>query len=141
KDALFLFHMGDLHYKDYGGTDPALHLQPIEDAITTPNQSKLYRQMPLVYMFDDHDYLGNDSGGDRTGKFAHRVSYKSRFPHYDFAFSERFNLAAHTFAIGKVRFINFDERNNRLNGSQIVGSSQLKWLPARETWSFKEQSA
>src|SRR5437764_312231 len=60
--AMFL-HMGDFHYLDIRPADRNRRLEGYAAVHASSTQRKLYRQVPVAYMWDDHDFLGSDSDG------------------------------------------------------------------------------
>lgn len=128
-DAHFLLHMGDFHYADLNAPgDVEAYFQKFEDTIKLSNQQAVYEKLPIVYMQDDHDFCGNDSGGNSTGKVAHLTAKAIRFPQYPLAFPTTYMNHGHTFRVGKVQFIIIDERANRVLASQIAGKRQVGWI-------------
>mgnify|MGYP002144446991 CR=1 FL=1 len=47
-----------------------------------PNQGALYRGMSLAYMWDNHDFSGDDSNGTAIGTATARTVYRDTVPHY-----------------------------------------------------------
>ena len=53
--------MGDFHYADVNSTEVSDYRRNYDSVLTQPNQAALYRNVPVAYVWDDHDYCGNDS--------------------------------------------------------------------------------
>jgi hypothetical protein len=74
----FFLHMGDLFYEDIGENDVQMFRSAYKTVWKSPQQSELYRNKPLVYMWDDHDYGENDSNmkseSRPAGKYAVKIA-------------------------------------------------------------------
>ena len=67
KDLLFFFHLGDFHYQNIGDKSVEPRLEAYDDTLRREGVGDLFRDLPIAYCRDDHDFLGNNSdGGDRT---------------------------------------------------------------------------
>jgi hypothetical protein len=62
-DALFVAHLGDIHYKDWNVDGMERRIWAMDRVMNSDTQRALYLNKPLVYMWDDHDWLGNNKGG------------------------------------------------------------------------------
>lgn len=133
---LFL-HMGDFHYEDLATTNLNERLDAVGTVLNSPSQSELWRSVPLVNMWDDHDYLG-DELRDQEPRSAEvrdtaRISYQTAFPHYPLAAANDTTTTLdpipiyHAFTIGTVRFIMLDLLSDKDTNS-IYGSEQRGWL-------------
>jgi len=142
--ALFI-HMGDLHYRN---DLPFLGLKEdyLDDyrhnydlVMTQDRQKNLYQNIPLAYIWDDHDYGFNDSDGSYDQKYLASEAYREQVPSYPLA--EDLNKTKcegaiyQSFVIGRVRFIMTDSRfhqdpinaEDSLNKT-LLGKSQKSWL-------------
>ena len=138
-------HMGDLHYRN---DLPIIGLKEayLDDyrynydlVMNQTRQRNLYQNIPLAYIWDDHDYGTNDSNGSYNLKYVASEVYRERVPYYPLV--EELNVIKgqgavyQSFIIGRVRFIMTDSRfhQNPLatldspDGS-ILGSEQREWL-------------
>jgi hypothetical protein len=102
------------------------------------------------YIYDDHDYVGNNADGTSPNKLRAVGGYENYFPHYPLA-----NAAAglwHSFTVGNVEFFVLDLRSERspnaeaivqqsgsyafappsghsiLRGTHTIGEDQKTWL-------------
>lgn len=125
----FYICMGDLHYwNPNSATNINIHRAPYEDVLTKPRLARFLKQTPIVYMWDDHDFSGNDSDSSFVGKQNARLAYHEYVPHYPLAFGPgQWNPIAQAFTAGRVRFILTDLRSERYTG-QIMNPSQLAWF-------------
>ena len=130
---LFLI-TGDFHYGDVSSNDPEQLRAMYERNLEQPGQQALYLSAPIAYVWDDHDFGGNDSSAVADSRFASREVYTEYVPHYalgaagDVAISQAFTL-------GRVRFIMLDTRSARTPDAMpdgpdktMIGSSQRAWL-------------
>lgn len=116
---------GDLHYADPVGTDPDVHrtayLQHVYQH--TPVMEFLH-DVPLAYVWDDHDFCGNGSDAQAPGRSAAGRAYRDHVPHYVLADSVAIHQA---FTIGRVHFILSDMRATR-TPEHMMDSAQHAWL-------------
>jgi phosphodiesterase/alkaline phosphatase D-like protein len=131
-------NMGDFHYQDIRTNRPSLFRAAYDAVLASPQQADLYRSVPLVYMWDDHDYGGNNSNRKSTSHDAARSTYEEYVPHYPFVQADLDEPIYQTFTVGRVKFIITDLRSDRDDPKDkddetksLLGSKQKKW--------FKEQ--
>ncbi|MCE9533512.1 MAG: alkaline phosphatase D family protein [Planctomycetes bacterium] len=130
-------HMGDFHYENIGRLDSAKRRGAYLKVHESPVQAALYRSTPIAYMWDDHDYLGNNTGGESPAGTEARITYQSCVPHYPLPLGTGNVPIAQAFSIGRVRFILTDLRSARKKKT-MMGEAQKKWfkselLSARKT--------
>ena len=138
-------HMGDLHYRN---DFPWLGLKEdyLDDyrdnydlVMNQSNQRNLYQNIPLAYIWDDHDYGTNDSDGNYVLKYTASQAYREQVPSYPLV--ETLNKTQgkgaiyQSFAIGRVRFIMTDSRFHQDNinltetgNKTLLGTEQKAWL-------------
>ncbi len=142
--ALFI-HMGDFHYRN---DLPSLGLKEknldnyrenFDLVMTQQRQRNLYQNIPLAYIWDDHDYGTNDSDGSYALKYVASEVYREQVPHYPLVetVDETKSKGAiyQSFVIGRVRFIMTDTRfhqdpveiENNLDKT-LLGNDQREWL-------------
>jgi phosphodiesterase/alkaline phosphatase D-like protein len=135
--SLFI-HMGDLHYRNIN----VQNLEQIEqyqraynDVLNQPRQRRLYQNLPIAYVWDDHDYNSNNSDSTYRGKNIAKKAYTSLVPHYPLVDDRDREGIYHSLAIGRVLFIMTDTRFYRtpIKGTSpqtrtMLGSNQKKWL-------------
>jgi len=134
---LFLVHMGDLHYSNIGRNDPGEFRRAYDRVLGQPRQGELYRHVPIVYMWDDHDYGPNDSDRLSPARPAARTAYVQNVPHYPLAVApgESPTTIQQEFTVGRVRFIVTDLRSERDPvgqpdgpGKSMLGARQRAWF-------------
>lgn len=134
---LLFIHTGDLHYHDTNTTSPDDYRANYDAVLNHPNQSALYRSVPLAYMWDDHDFCGNNSDTTAAGRDTARAVYRERVPHYPIAPTAGGTMAQ-SFTIGRVRVIVTDLRSGADPASKKEGASKTHLGTAQKTW-FKQE--
>lgn len=132
---LCFIHTGDFHYLDIPANDRQWFRTAYETVLASPTQAALYREIPLVYMWDDHDFGPNDSDALAPGREAARLTYQEYVPHYPLAAGSGNVPIYQAFTIGRVRFLLTDLRSERtpkfapddLNKT-MLGMMQKEWL-------------
>ena len=130
--------LGDMHYED--GRDAAGILTEagrrghLDNLLSFSNQASIYSKIPFVYMWSDHDYLGNGSypGTSPSGNTAAQNVYRERMPHYPLQTSDGLY---HAKRIGRVWFIFLDGRSYRTvhtatdnTSKTMLGATQKAWF-------------
>jgi len=139
---LFL-HLGDFHYEDNACNCMDKRLDAVHTVLNSRPQAELYRSTALVGMWDDHDWLDNNSDAEEKEEGAHDTalrSYQILFPHYPLAAAtspngsfavEEADIAPiapyHAFTLGTVRFIVTDLRSE-CTDTAIYSDQQWQWL-------------
>ncbi len=122
---------GDFFYADYMET-AAQFTESFDKTLTQPAQAALLASVPVAYVWDDHDYGGNDSDRTAPTRRLARDAYTSYVPHYALPDAESINQS---FSIGRVQFILLDGRSMRdpntvTDGRDktMLGTTQFGWL-------------
>lgn len=129
-------HLGDICYYDLGSGEHGLssagsaaqYRSMWDDILAQPRQHQLYREVPLVYVWDDHDYGPNNSDSTAPGRDNACTVYRERMPHYDLPAGSGANPVYQSFQIGRTLLIVSDTRSSRVTGSTMLGAEQLAWL-------------
>jgi len=130
--------MGDLHYKNISFNDLAIFRSGYTDVLSQPVQSQMYREIPLVYMWDDHDYGPNDSDSTAPGREASRLTYQEFVPHYPLPSGSGNVPIYHAFSVGRVRFIVSDLRSERDPVPKVDDANKTMMGAAQKAW-FKNE--
>lgn len=131
-DPLFFLHMGDLHYEDIAANRVDRFSRAFDAVHASPRQSALFRQVPVVYTWDDHDYGPNDSDRTSPSREAALAAYRAFVPHYPLTGAG--GTLQQAFTVGRVRFIVTDNRSARSPRRvpeaerTMLGAGQLVWL-------------
>jgi phosphodiesterase/alkaline phosphatase D-like protein len=133
---LLFINMGDLHYSDTNSTVADEYRYNYDNVLGHPVQGALYRSVPVAYMWDDHDYCGNNTDTTAIGRDTARAGYKERVPHYPLGAGG--GTMAQAFTVGRVRFIMTDLRSASVSPHQKESASKTKLGTAQKTW-FKQE--
>lgn len=134
EDALLYVNTGDFHYQNIETSNVGAFRAAYERQITAPAQQALYLQTPIAYVWDDHDFGGNNSTGASAAAPAARLTYRENVPHYEMPAGPGNAAIYQAFDIGSVRFVMTDTRSERdvermADGSaSLLGTAQREWL-------------
>jgi phosphodiesterase/alkaline phosphatase D-like protein len=134
-NPLFFMNVGDLHYLDIRENDRARFRTGYDLVLGSRTQGTLYRYIPFVYMWDDHDFGGNNSSATADVHEAARLTYQEYVPHYPLVAGSGNVPVHHAFTVGRVRFILTDLRSARTPitapddaNKTMLGDAQKQWL-------------
>lgn len=126
-DPLFYAHIGDFHYKNIGDFDGDYNTyRSVYKTIQmAPTRAKFHRDIPLAFMFDNHDSAesGHANSTDVWVSKAVDPTYKQCIPSYPVGVDKLYQ----TWQIGRVIFIMTDERSHR-DGATMLGATQKQWF-------------
>jgi phosphodiesterase/alkaline phosphatase D-like protein len=132
---LFFLAIGDWHYANIDTNDPNLFRDAYQETLTRPAQAALYRSTSVGYVWDDHDYAGNNSDGRSAAREAARLVYRESVPHYPLPAGDADAAIYQAFTVGRVRFIMTDTRSEKTPTSEpdgtsksMLGVQQKEWL-------------
>lgn len=132
---LFYMNMGDFHYLNIATNLRTRYREGYDAVLASPQQSALYREVPLVYMWDDHDFGGNGSGRWSSSRAAARLTYQECLPHYPLAAGSGDVPIYQSFEVGRVKFIVTDLRSERDSVTNkddakksMMGAAQKEWF-------------
>ena len=117
-DPLFYLNMGDFHYLNIATNSRTRFRAGYDTVLNSPEQADLYRHVPFVYMWDDHDFGGNNVGRSSRSHGAARLTYQEYVPHYPLAAGHGDVPIYQSFNVGRVKFILTDLRSERDRGDQ-----------------------
>jgi len=128
KPRLF-FHLGNAISAEDAPDAMAGWLGAYERFFRSFTQTELYRDVPLIYTWDAHDYNGHST----------HDAYRSFFPHYalpadspDAIVAGQLRPISQSFSVGRVRFVVLDTRTHRTapddENPTIIGAWQWRWL-------------
>ncbi len=136
EQPLLFINLGDMHYSDTNSTEPEDYRANYDQVLGHRNQGALYRAVPVAYMWDDHDYAGNDSDSTALGRDTARSVYRERVPHYPIASAG--GAIAQAFTVGRVRVIMTDLRSASSPVTQRESPSKSRMGSAQKAW-FKQE--
>lgn len=132
---LLVLLLGDLHYENIGSNRRSRYRRAYDRVLTSPVQQRLFLQQPIAYVWDDHDFGGNNSDSTAAGREAARLSYQEVVPHYPLPAGSGDVPIYQAFSVGRVRFLLTDTRSERSprdapDGPRktMLGESQKAWL-------------
>lgn len=118
---------GDMHYSNIARDDVDAFDRAYDTVLTSAAQAALYRSTPVAYVWDDHDFGGNDGDASSPSRPAARASYERNVPSHELVSSTTINQA---FSIDGVRLVLLDTRSAREPGKTLLGDEQFAWLQA-----------
>ena len=118
EQPLLFVHLGDFHYKDKNTTVAEDYRRNYDEALNSRNSGALYRGVPLAYMWDDHDFTGDDSNGTAIGAATVRSVYRDTVPHYPITVAG--GTIAQAFTVGRARVIMTDLHS----AASVAGSAE-----------------
>ncbi len=132
-DPLLYLIAGDLHYGDNGRNDIVRYQEVMDLTLSRPAQSALYRSTAIAYMWDDHDYGGNNADGTSPSRRAAMAAYREYVPSYDLSGDE--TAVYQAFTVGRVRYVLTDARSARnldnddnKDAPSMLGREQKEWF-------------
>jgi len=127
-NPLFLLMPGDLHYANPSSSDAEPHRIAYEEKVLQqPRESKFLKDIPIAYIWDDHDFCGDNNDGTSGCGLAAYQAYTEYVPHYDFGAPEGSRSIYQAFTVGRLRFIMTDLRSERREGD-IMSIDQKNWF-------------
>ena len=131
KQPLFFLSTGDLHYRDPNSLDLEQHRVPYrEDVLSYSPMKEFLHEVPIAFVWDDHDFCGNGSDGSFIGKYNAARAYREYVPHYPLPDPVGVYQA---FTIGRVHFILSDLRSSKAPES-MMDIEQFAWLLQQFTY-------
>ncbi|ETW04391.1 hypothetical protein H310_04674 [Aphanomyces invadans] len=136
-DPQFFVHMGDLHYANLEVNDVNAFRGAYESMFASPaGQAMLKMELPMAYMWDDHDFGPDNSDSTAPGRPASLLAYREYVPHYPLHRpNDPLDTIQQVFTIGRVRFIVTDLRSQRtpndapdVPSKTILGADQKQWF-------------
>ncbi|MCA9990069.1 MAG: alkaline phosphatase D family protein [Anaerolineales bacterium] len=132
---LLFLHTGDFHYENIDVNDRDLFRRAYDRVLAAPAQAALYGDIPVNYIWDDHDYGANNSDRTSPSREAARLTYREYVPHYGLPAGTGNQAIYHAFTIGRVRFIVTDNRSERspytdpdTSQKTMLGATQKAWF-------------
>jgi alkaline phosphatase D len=117
--------LGDSHY---GNTGDKGSLQwNYRWAHSRAHRRELMQVTPTLAIWDDHDYLGNNTDGSTPGKVAARMVFEDYWPNPAHGTEDLPGVFFST-SFGDVDFFFLDGRYYRGDNNNLIGDSQMMWL-------------
>ena len=138
QNPLFFLNPGDFFYADIGINDRNLFRAAFDASVGSTTQSQLYQQVPIAYVWDDHDFGPNNADGTSPSREAARLTYQEYVPHYPLGAGSGDVPIYQAFTVGRTRFIMLDLRSARTPSSATDDASKTMMGAAQKAW-FKQQ--
>jgi phosphodiesterase/alkaline phosphatase D-like protein len=136
------FHLGDLHYQDIATDEPLKYHSAFDVALASATQGPLYQNVPTVYVWDDHDYCGNNTFGTAINRKSACRAYRRRVPHLPLEETADDGAIYHSFEVDVdgigVVFLITDLRSRASDKAATDNSSKTMLGTTQKTW-FKGQ--
>lgn len=137
EDPLFFLHLGDAHYENLESPDPAAYVAALDRVLRSPAQARLYRSVPVEYVWDDHDFGPNNSDSTHGGRDAVARAWRAVVPHRPLVVPAPTGPIHRSFVLGRTRWVIVDARAERDPRSDpdgpaktLLGEAQKRWLRA-----------
>lgn len=140
-DPLIFIHAGDFHYEDLETLDVDKRLEAYDKVMGSASQRLLYMRTIFAYIWDDHDWLGNNEDSeDGEASNVAKEGYTLGIPHYPLGAIEAGTTTDEgtaakyqAFTVGTVRFIISDLRSESIKSTenfvgQMYSTEQKDWL-------------
>ncbi len=138
KDILFFLQTGDLHYDNIDVADIGLFRNSYQKALLRKDMSALGKEIPLIYMWDDHDYGPNNSDKTAAGRLQSGRAYRECIPHYPLRTQEENGAVYQAFTVNNVRFIMTDLRSKRDQNKEPDNDQKTMMGEEQRAWFFEE---
>ena len=132
-DPTVFIQDGDFHYANIGDDDPDKFRDVMDVNLSRPGPSNLFRSVPIAYVWDDHDYGGNNADATSPSRPAALEVYREYVPSYVTTGPD--DPIYQAFDVGAVRVILTDPRSARDPSGQVddadktmLGAEQKAWL-------------
>jgi alkaline phosphatase D len=141
KSPLLMIVSGDFHYANPNSAiDVNVHRNPYEaNMLSQPASRAFFKNVPLAYVWDDHDYSGNDSDSSAIGRANARQAYREYVPYYPLPAGGGNEPIYQAFTIGRIRFIMTDLRSVRGPGNAGSTSPTISMMGTLQKQWFKDQ--
>ncbi|MBK8622324.1 MAG: alkaline phosphatase D family protein [Saprospiraceae bacterium] len=139
ENPLFYLQIGDLHYENIDDRCETRFDSAYQKVFSSKAQTALYRTIPLVYMWDDHDFGPNNSDSGNPCRTTAIRQYKNYFPHYPMAFDGETLPISQVFEVGRVTYVLCDMRSQKVpptydgctqltTGTNFGNDNHLNWF-------------
>jgi hypothetical protein len=133
-------HLGDLHYRNHNVNDPDLFRTAYDDNHNfnlgfnpAARQGMFLRGQAITYIWDDHDFGGNDSNRTVASNPAANQVYRECVPHYPLPGGS--TGIYQSWQVGRVLYVATDSRSFRDPNADpqgpsktLLGTGQKAWL-------------
>ncbi|MCX8157111.1 MAG: prolyl oligopeptidase family serine peptidase [Verrucomicrobiae bacterium] len=135
---LLFINAGDFHYLDINTNSIRRFRAAYDRVLASPQQAELYRTIPFAYVWDDHDFGGNNCNKTTPSRPAARQVYQEYVPHYPLGAGRGDIPIYQSFEIGRVKFLMTDCRSER-DPANLPDNERKSMLGARQKAWLKQQ--
>jgi phosphodiesterase/alkaline phosphatase D-like protein len=141
ENPLFYLQIGDLHYENIDNRCQIRFDSTYHAVFSSEAQTALYRNVPFVYMWDDHDYGPNNSDAKNPCRTTAIQQYKNFFPHYPLALNGETQPISQVFEAGRVTYVLTDMRSQKIppdnDGCNRIKAGSNFGTEEHLSWFFK----
>lgn len=139
-DLDFFVHMGDMHYRDEDRNDEKWFQRHFREVFAQQRQRDCWSALPMIYMWDDHDFGPNDSARDNPARQAAIAAYRRTVPSPQLVRTGPEDAPYYAFTRGRVRFVVPDCRSERAPKGlyPTTDPRQVVWTDEQKAWFFEE---
>ncbi|XAI95738.1 alkaline phosphatase D [Dolichospermum phage Dfl-JY23] len=132
----FFLHLGDIHYYNINVNNVANFHTAYDSVFAQAKQAKLYSEIPMFYIWDDHDYGADDSDSSSVARPAAIQAYKERVPYSDIIIdkSTATSPVYYKFDYGRCVFLVTDARSQKTTKASTDNSSKTVLGAAQKAW-------
>jgi len=134
-DPNFLITLGDSHYQDVNTAAEKPHLEAYRKMMDGPSWGRLLRRMQIYDIWDDHDYCGDDTYSNATGKDGACKAFRTFWPHPTLENATTTDPIYYSLKVGRVVFLFTDLRSPSSakgatdnSSKSMMGSTQKAWF-------------
>jgi len=136
EQPLLFVHTGDFHYNETNTIVAEDYRRNYDRALNSRDSGALYRGVPLAYMWDDHDFTGDDSNGTAIGAATVRSVYRDTVPHYPITVAG--GTIAQAFTVGRARVIMTDLHSAASVAASAESATKSRLGATQKAW-FKQE--
>ncbi len=137
-NPLMFIHLGDMHYENIATNTPSLFNAAFDAVFNQPRQAGLYRDVPSLMVWDDHNYGPNNANRTSASHDAACTTYRTRVPHYPLADASPTGPIHQAFTVGRVLFLVTDQRSAASPDTDTDNASKTMLGASQKAW-FKDQ--
>lgn len=138
---LFFLQGGDLHYEDIDSNCEVRFQEAYQRVFSSKRQGELYSSVPLVYIWDDHDFGPNNADSSNPCKKESTRTYDSHIPHYALDLNKGEGPISQVFDAGRITFVLTDLRSQKVrpvyDGCNMVSKGTNFGSEEHLNWFFK----
>lgn len=137
---LFVMHDGDIHYSDVNTNVVADHLAAVDNLLTYATRQQIWSEIPAVRTWSDHDFCGDASNKNFTGRNAAVEAFRRSTPNYPYVVDTSFTdpIYQEPFVVGRCVFFMLDCRSMKDTYNSGTDASRSLLGQAQEDWLLSE---